>query len=538
LIPAILVFLYLGAVLYIGIFAFRRSRGKTAEDFFVAGRSLGPYVFLLSLFGTHMTAFAILGSSGFSFHNGIVTYGLMASSSGLVVPLLLLFCGTRIWALGKRHGFLTPVQMFRDRWECGHIGTVIFFAQAALLVPYIIIGVMGGGTTLNVISGGLVPYWMGGAVVASVVMSYVFFGGMRGTAWVNTFQTALFLCFGLAAVFVIGAGMGGFGQAMQALASSPATSPLLTRERVSPQFFFSYMFIPLSAIAFPHISIFCLTARKMAQFRRTIVFYPLCILMIWLPCVFLGVAANRVTGAPQIAAKQEARRTLAVEGAKLTPEERDKLRAKMASDDVLLLLLHRFAPSWLAGLLGAGIMAAVMASDSQILALSTMFTEDVFAFYGGKSRFGETVQVATGRIFVIAVTVFAYAVAMRAPQAIFDIAVQFAFSGYAALSPLVFAALFWKNSTKWGALSAVLWVASSVVAVALFQSAIPAPPPGPPRVVWSAGGFDVLARTAGGTAIFGFAPVVPMTLISALLIVAVSAVTPKPSAETVRRYEL
>ena len=44
-------------------------------------------------------------------------------------------------------------------------------------------------------------------------------------------------------------------------------------------------------------------------------------------------------------------------------------------------------------------MAAVMASDSQILALSTMFTEDVFAFYGGKSRFGEAVQVQTGRVY-------------------------------------------------------------------------------------------------------------------------------------------
>ena len=61
--------------------------------------------------------------------------------------------------------------------------------QAALLVPYIIIGVMGGGTTFSAISGGLVPYWLGGAIVALVVMSYVFFGGMRGTAWVNTFQT-------------------------------------------------------------------------------------------------------------------------------------------------------------------------------------------------------------------------------------------------------------------------------------------------------------------------------------------------------------
>ena len=50
---------------------------------------------------------------------------------------------------------MTPVQMFRDRWECGHIGTVIFVVQAALLVPYIVIGVMGGGTTLAAVSGGL-----------------------------------------------------------------------------------------------------------------------------------------------------------------------------------------------------------------------------------------------------------------------------------------------------------------------------------------------------------------------------------------------
>src|SRR5262245_6648109 len=125
-----------------------------------------------------MTALAILGSSGHAFSNGIVTYGLMASSSALIVPLSLFFLGTRIWAMGKQHGFMTSVQMFRDRWECGHIGTVIFMVQAALLVPYIIIGVMGGGTALSGISGGLVPYWLGGAVVALVGMSYVFFGGM------------------------------------------------------------------------------------------------------------------------------------------------------------------------------------------------------------------------------------------------------------------------------------------------------------------------------------------------------------------------
>src|SRR6266498_2828493 len=157
--------------------------------------------------------------------------------------------------------------------------------------------------------------------------------------------------------------------------ASPAFAPLLTRERISPLYFFSYTFIPLSAIAFPHMLIFCLTAEKMNHFKKTVVFYPLCILFIWLPCVFLGVMGNRVTDVPQIRAEQA------------------------AGDDVILRLLERYAPLWLAGLLGAGIMAAVMASDSQILALSTMFTEDVFAYYGGKSRFGEAVQVQSGLSF-------------------------------------------------------------------------------------------------------------------------------------------
>lgn len=537
MIPAIFVFIYLAAVLYIGIFAFRKARGREKpEDYFLASRSLGSFVFLFSLFGTNMTAFAILGSSGHAFSNGIVTFGLMASSSGLVIPLTIFLMGTRVWALGKKFGFMTPVQMFRDRWECGHIGTVIFVVQAVLLVPYIIIGIMGGGTTLNVISGGLVPYWFGGAIVALVVMSYVFFGGMRGTAWVNTFQTILFLTFGVIAIVVIGVGMGGFRSAANAMLASPALAPLLTRERISPLYFFSYTFIPLSAIAFPHILIFCLTAEKMNHFKKTVIFYPLCILAIWLPCVFLGVMANRVTDVPQIKERQEARRVLATQGKTMTPEARDELREKAAGDDVIMLLLQRYAPLWLAGLLGAGIMAAVMASDSQILALSTMFTEDVFAFYGGKRRFGEAVQVHTGRIFIVIITIVAYAVALRAPETIFELAIQYAFSGFAALSPLLMAALFWKGSTKWGALAVTLWTVASVVAVAAFQHAVPAPAPGPPIVAWAIGGTEVLSRTPGGTAVFGFMPVVPMVLMSAVLMVIVSLVTSKPKQATIAKY--
>ena len=282
--------------------------------------------------------------------------------------------------------------------------------------------------------------------------------------------------------------------------------------------------------------IFCLTAERMQHFKKTVVLYPICMIAIWLPAVFLGVTANRAVEVPAIRAKLEARSTLATQAATLSPEQKTALRAKAAGDDVLVRLLEYYAPLWLAGLLGAGIMAAVMASDSQILALSTMFAEDIFAFYGGKRRFGEAAQVNTGRIFVIVLTVIAYTVALRWPQSIFDLAVQYAFSGYAALLPLLVGALFWQRSTKWGALSVTLWAAAAVLAVAIFQSVIPAPAPGTETGFGSLFGQAVISRTPGGTAVLGFLPVVPMVIISFVLMVVISLLTAKPNEVTIRRY--
>jgi hypothetical protein len=81
-----------------------------------------------------------------------------------------------------------------------------------------------------------------------------------------------------------------------------------------------------------------------------------------------------------------------------------------------------------------------------------------------------------------------------------------------------------------------LWAILAVMAVAVFQSQVPAPAPGPPTVVWTAGGVDILARTAGGTAVFGLMPVVPMAVVSALFMIVVSLLTPKPGAPAVARY--
>src|ERR1041385_1745218 len=298
MIPVVLIFLYVGLIAFVGSIAYRRGKTNT-EDFFLANRSVGEMVFFLSLFATNMTAFAILGSSGMSYRQGIGVYGLMASSSGLVIPLTIFFIGTRLWAIGKRFGHQTQVSYFRDRWECDTIGTIIFALSAAMLVPYMIISIIGGGTVLEQISKtgsgeAMIPYWLGCAVVALVVTLNVFFGGMRGIVWVNIFQTILFLLFGGVAALVISHNLpGGFGAVLSHLGEG-RNGALLARDRISQEEFWSYTLIPLSSIMFPHMSIMCLSAKKMSAFKNTVIAYPVAIMATWLPCVFLGVVGAAV----------------------------------------------------------------------------------------------------------------------------------------------------------------------------------------------------------------------------------------------------
>ncbi len=516
MIPVIVVSIYLAIIAFVGSAAFRRGKANT-EDFFLANRSVGEMVFFLSIFATNMTAFAILGSSGQAYRQGIGIYGLMASSSGLVIPLTIFFIGTRLWALGKRFGHQTQVAFFRDRWECDTIGTVIFALSAAMLVPYMIISIMGGGTVLAHLSdvrgtaAPMISYPLGCAVVAVVVTLGVFLGGMRGTVWVNILQTTLFLCFGAVALLTISRALpGGFGEYVTKLAHDPKTSFLVTRERMPPQAFWSYTLIPLSSIMFPHMAIMCFSARKVTAFRRTVVLYPLAILLIWLPCVFLGVLGFAALG-------------------------------KVAdADGILLLMLEKYAPAWLAGILGAGIISAVMGSDAhQVLALSTMFTKDIYQHYGGREKYGERGAVHFARGFIVLITVAAYLIALKLKekQGIFEIAVRYAFSGFAALAPVMVAALFWKRSTKWGAVAATLFTAAGLICFAVLQNAYH-----PGDIIWQIGqgkgAIKVLfLNPRGDVSVWnGFMTVVPLVFGSALCMVAGSLLTRPPSRETIERY--
>ena len=73
-IPLWVVLGYLALLLGLGIYSGTLFRG-TSKDYFVASRSIGPFMLLMSVFGTTMTGFALVGSTGKAFTTGVATYG-------------------------------------------------------------------------------------------------------------------------------------------------------------------------------------------------------------------------------------------------------------------------------------------------------------------------------------------------------------------------------------------------------------------------------------------------------------------------------
>ncbi|HIM31447.1 MAG TPA: sodium:solute symporter family protein, partial [Planctomycetes bacterium] len=121
----IIIAIYLSLLLGLGIFASRLFSG-TSKDYMLASHSIGPFLLLMSLFGTTMTAFALVGSTGEAYKVGIGVYGMLASSSGIIHSLCFYLIGVRLWTFGRKYGYTTQIQFFRDRLQNDKIGLLLF----------------------------------------------------------------------------------------------------------------------------------------------------------------------------------------------------------------------------------------------------------------------------------------------------------------------------------------------------------------------------------------------------------------------------
>lgn len=553
------VLVYLSLLVVLGIVSGRFLR-KTAGDYFLASRGIGPFMLLMSIFGTTMTAFALIGSTGKTFESGIGVYGLMASWSGIIHSVVFFLVGAKVWSLGRRHGYVTQISYFRDRYQSSALALLLFPVIVGFVLIYILMGVIGAGRLLQTITPetwslrgvrtevalasppldlkipealqgrvayeagksslvldgsvapkrraslaaassapewkravdelfaraptGALPYPIGMAIVCLVVLLYVFSGGMRATAWANTLQTLVFLVMGVVAFVVILRGMGGAAEATATLVarSEEAASRMAREGHIGKLQFLTYCFIPLSVGMFPHLFQHWLTARRASSFKLTVVAHPIFIMIAWLPCVLLGMWAAGV------------------------------LPLGTSPNAVLGMMINRYSGDVLSGLLGAGVLAAIMSSmDSQFLCLSSLFTNDVIAPYLGEKRVSDRSRVFFGRSFVVLVVAISYGVAFLTPQSVFDLGV-WCFTGFASLFPLVFAALYWKRSNKQGAIACVATVA----------------------VLWLA--FLPRTLAEGEFLLLGMMPVTLLILASTTALVVTTLLTPAPPAAVVEKF--
>lgn len=511
-------------------------KGKT--DFMLASHSIGPFLLLMSLFGTTMTAFAMVGSSGEAFAEGIGVYGMLASSSGIIHSLCFFVIGVKVWQLGKRHGYTTQIQLFQDRLESKWIGLLLFPILIGLLIPYLLGGVIASGVVMQALTAGAfpdiewfqndskalsggVPQELGAALVCVVVLVYVFFGGMRGTAWANTFQTMIFMVLGVITFYTIAMELGGGSNLWESMQKAIAEVPSHklsrgapadgTGEPMSQTAFLTYIFIPLSVGMFPHLFQHWLTAKSAASFKLPVVLHPFFIMIVWVPCVLIGVWASAEGVLPPPFYK--------------APDE--------YQNKVLGYLVTEHATPIMGGLLAAGILAAVMSSlDSQFLCAGTIFTTDVYDRFFNKS--GKETSIWVARSFILAIVLITYVLSLIAPsKSVFSLSI-WCFTGYASLFPLIFAAIYWRGLTKAGAFAGIIAMAATWFYF-FWESGF-----GQGKRVELPGGgvnyepYKWIVTVSKSN--FELMPVVPIILATTIAMIVVSLVSPKPSQETLERF--
>lgn len=477
---AAIVLSYLGVILLVGAAARRSGRGD--EAFYLAGRTLGPFLLLATMAATNFSGFTVLGFSGAGYRVGFAFYPVMAYGTA-IMALSFAVIGVPVWRLGRKLGLVTPPELLQARHGSRPLSIIFGTAMAVFTLPYLAIQPMAAGYALESILH--IPYEVGAALVTALVLSYVLLGGMRAVARTDVVQ-------GLAMTALLGAGL-----VVVARASGGFVSGLARVASASPDHFArpggggglamgiwaSYMLLWLLADPmFPQLFQRFYAARGERSILRTMALYPLVTGVLFFLPVAIGVLGR-----------------LHFPG--LTGRE---------TDQVLPLLMDRFGGDWLSALAVAGLLGAIMSTmDSQLLTLGSIVERDLLGVRdrldpgpaGGRSA--TLVELGTGpaaRIIVAALAVAGYLLALRPPATILAIATE-TFAGLAVLLPAVVSAIYWRRANA-------AWSVASILAgeavVVLYH-------------------FDLLPT-------FGLLPAIPAVAVAAGLVVMGGAATRGRSA--------
>ena len=500
MILAILV--YLGYMVYLGITMSKKN--KSADDMYLGGRKLGPYVTAMSAEASDMSSWLLMGLPGVALLNGISGGGFAEAvwtAIGLAVGTYFnwLLVARRVRVYSEKTKSTTIPAFLSDRFgdKAGILTAVAAVVIIIFFIPYTASGFSAIGKLASSLFG--VDYHATMVIGAIILVAYTVTGGFLAASVTDLIQSivmtvALFVvvCFGIE-------NAGGMEMVTSNLLAIPGISDL-------GQYFNltgtdgSYGFLPIvSTLAWglgyfgmPHILLRFMAIedeKKLKVSRR--------VASVWVTvsmgiAIFIGILGYSFV----------VNNNLMTEG--------------FDAERIVIYFANAIAGmdsfgAIIAGVIIAGILASIMSTaDSQLLAASSSVSENLIKRFAWKNM-GDKAQMWLARATMMVIAVVAVILAWDQNSSVFRI-VSFAWAGFgAAFGPVIIFALFWKRTTKWGALAGVVSGGAMVF-------------------IWK-----YLVRPLGGA--FDLYELLPAFIVSAIAIVAVSLLTKKPDAEVEATFD-
>ncbi|HJK66650.1 MAG TPA: sodium:solute symporter family protein, partial [Methanocorpusculum sp.] len=187
-----LILMYFALLLGIGVWAAKRI--KNSEDYILAGRSLGFWIFVLLLITSICSGVTLIGGSGMGF-----TYGWPSIWDQIFVPLSAVFCivffGSKLNLIGKKQGIVTLEDYFSLRYENNRELRTI---SAVIGILVSLVYLVGQYTAISIVLVWLfgMEHWQALLIAAAIITTYTILGGLYAVSWTGMVQ-GLILIFGM-----------------------------------------------------------------------------------------------------------------------------------------------------------------------------------------------------------------------------------------------------------------------------------------------------------------------------------------------------
>lgn len=193
------------------------AAAKTASDYFISGRKLSLWVFVLAGTATSFSGWTFVGHPGLLYVDGF-QYAY-ASFYAITIPFTGVLFLKRQWMLGKHFGFVTPGEMLSHYFRSDLIRLLVVLVALIFSIPYTGIQFRASGFLFNVLTDGALSVEVGMWLLSAVVLIYVASGGLRSVAYVDSAQ-AILLALGIVVIgFIALANVGGWSGFTEGIAT-------------------------------------------------------------------------------------------------------------------------------------------------------------------------------------------------------------------------------------------------------------------------------------------------------------------------------